>query len=159
MTAATWVQKELAGSPHLGVHHSETFTAQELAQCEHVSGHRVAKVVILMADGRPIELILPASRQVDLDWVRSLLGAREVRLASEDELTGLFADCEPGALPPLRHGANMDVLMDGFLRVAGDILLPGATHRDAYRMRFDDWFALVNPRVELVTGGSFDELD
>src|SRR3712207_7396677 len=44
-----------------------------------VSGHRVAKVVGVLADGRPVELILPASRRVMLDRVREVLGAAEVR--------------------------------------------------------------------------------
>ena len=46
-----------------------------LAQREHFSGHRVAKVVVAMVDGRPVELILPASRRVRLDRVQRLLGA------------------------------------------------------------------------------------
>jgi hypothetical protein len=27
----------------------------------------------------------------------------------------------------------------------------GGTHRDAVRMRFDDWFNLVQPRVEMLS--------
>jgi hypothetical protein len=38
--------------------------------------------------------------------------------------------------------------MDGHLRRGGDIFILGGTHCDALRMRFDDWFAMVNPRVE-----------
>jgi Ala-tRNA(Pro) deacylase len=133
------------------LHHAEAFTAQEVAQREHISGHRVAKVVGIMADGRPIELILPASRRVMLDWVRHLLGAGEVRLASEAELEKLFTGCELGAIPALRHWHGVDVIMDGHLRVDGDILIEGGTHRDALRMRFDDWFAMVQPRVEMLS--------
>src|SRR5262249_23932119 len=124
-------------------------TAQAVAQQEHVSGHRVAKVVGVMADGNPIELILPASRRVRLDWVRELLGALDVRLATEEELDHYFTDCERGAIPALRHWRNVEVLMDGHLRVAGDILLQAGPHCDAVRMRFDDWFQMVTPRVEL----------
>ena len=38
--------------------------------------------------------------------------------------------------------------MDGNLCTRGDIVLLGGTHRDAIRMNFDDWFDMVNPRVE-----------
>jgi Ala-tRNA(Pro) deacylase len=150
MAAVTWIRDELEqrGLAYQEVHHPEAYTAQAVAQHEHVSGHRVAKVVVVLADGRPVELILPASRRVVLDWVREALGAREVRLATEAEMEQHFTDCECGAIPALRHWQGVDVLMDGALRVDGDILFQAGTHRDAVRMRFDDWFRMVNPRVE-----------
>jgi Ala-tRNA(Pro) deacylase len=153
MSTATWVHDELdrRGIAYEDLHHPDAFTAQEVAQREHVSGHRVAKVVGVLADGRPIELVLPASRRVALDRVRQLLGASQVRLATEDELAHYFPGCEPGAIPALRHWPGVEVIMDVHLRCDGDIYLPGGTHRDAIRMKFDDWFALVQPRVEQVS--------
>lgn len=134
--------------PYEELHHPDAFTAQELAQREHVSGHRVAKVVGVMADGQPVEVVLPASRRVALDLVRHALGATDVRLATEDELEECFCDCEVGAIPALRHWRGVDVLMDPHLRTDGDILIQGGTHQDAIRMKFSDWFEMVNPRVE-----------
>src|SRR5262249_58825726 len=117
-------------------HPPEVFRAQAVAKEEHVSGHGEGKVVGVMADGTPIDMILPASRRVRLDWVRELLGALDVRLATEEELDHYFTDCERGAIPALRHWRNVEVLMDGHLRVAGDILFQAGTHCDAVRMRF-----------------------
>jgi Ala-tRNA(Pro) deacylase len=153
MATATWVREELdrRGVAYQELHHTDAYTASEVAQREHVSGHRVAKVVGVIADGRPVELVLPASRRVDLDRVRELLGAREVRLATEPELGRCFTGCEVGAIPALRHWAGVDVVMDGHLRCGGDIYILGGTHRDAIRMNFDDWFEVVDPRVELFT--------
>jgi len=150
MSTATWIRNELEqrGLSFQEQHHPEAFTAQDVAQREHVSGHRVAKVVVVMADERPVELILPASRRVLLERVRQLLGAGQVRLASEAELNQHFTGCELGAIPALRHWPGVDVLMDESLRVTGDILFQAGTHCDAVRMRFEDWFALVGPRVE-----------
>jgi Ala-tRNA(Pro) deacylase len=94
-----------------------------------------------------VELILPASRRVRLERVQRLLGAREVRLATEPEMEQYFKDCETGAIPPLRHWQNVEVLMDTAMQVAGNILFPAGTHRDAVSMRFEDWFRIVNPPV------------
>ncbi|HJZ58531.1 MAG TPA: YbaK/EbsC family protein [Gemmataceae bacterium] len=156
MATATWVREELdrRGIAYQELQHPDAFTAAEVAQKEHVSGHRVAKVVCAMADGRPVELILPASRRVNLDRVRELLNVREIRLASEKELAQLFTDCELGAVPAMRHWEGVDVMMDGQLCCGGDIYILGGTHRDAIRMQFDDWFAMVSPRVESFTDPS-----
>jgi len=153
MSTATWVKNMLdeGGLAYEELHHPEAFTAQEMAQREHVTGHRVAKVVVAIADGHPIELILPATRRVLLGQLRMRLGARDVRLASEQEMEQHFADCELGAMPPLRHWQGVDVVMDDSMRVDGDIVFQAGTHFDAVRMRFADWFALVKPRVDYFT--------
>jgi Ala-tRNA(Pro) deacylase len=153
MATPQWIKNMLAvrGIAYEELHHPEAFTAQEVAHEEHVSGHRVAKVVVVLADGRPVELVLPASRHVTLERVRELLGAREVRLATEAEMSQFFTDSEPGAIPALRHWEGVDVLMDASMDVGGDIVLQAGTHADAVRLRFGDWFKIVAPRVETFT--------
>jgi Ala-tRNA(Pro) deacylase len=149
MATPLWIRKvlELRGIPFEELRHPEAYTAQEVAQREHVSGHRVAKVVVVMADGRPVELILPASRQVNLDKARTVLHAHEFRLATEEEMEKAFTDCEVGAIPALRHWKGVDVLMDRSLNVEGDILFQAGTHADAIRLNFRDWYEMVNPQV------------
>src|SRR6516165_298869 len=98
MATPSWIRKmlQLRGIPFEELHHSKVYTAQEVAQREHFTGHRVAKVVVVMVDNRPVELILPASRHVNFDRVRTILQAHEVRLASEAESERYFTDCEVG---------------------------------------------------------------
>lgn len=147
MSAKPWIRKHLqeAGVPFREVHHPDAFTAQQLAHHEHISGRRVAKVVIAYADGRPLLLVLPATHRVVLNWLRELTGARELRLGDESDLAALFPDCEIGAEPPLPRG--FQVWMDESMRVPDDILFSAGTHRDAVLMPFGRWFELVKPRV------------
>ncbi len=149
MATPEWVRKvlRLRGVPFEELHHNEVYTAQEVAHLEHFSGHRVAKVVVIMADGRPVELVLPATRQVQFDRLRAILGAGQVRLATEEEMAKFFTDCEVGAVPPLRHWQGVDVVMDRALEVEGDILFQAGTHADAVRLNFRDWYELVRPQV------------
>jgi len=153
MATATWIKSmlEKRGVEFEELRHRVAFTAQEVAQSEHVSGHCLAKVVVVMADGRPVELILPASRRVLLGRVRMLLDVDEVRLASEAEMDRIFSDCETGAIPPLRHWRDVAVLMDASLSHARELVFQAGTHEDAIRLKFHDWLSLVNPRVEFFT--------
>jgi Ala-tRNA(Pro) deacylase len=138
---------QLRGIPFQETHHPDAYTSQEVAQREHMSGHRLAKVVVAMADGKPVELVLPATRHVDVSRLRTVLHAREARLATEDEMERFFTDCEVGAVPPLRHWKEVDVVMDNSLKVEGDILFQAGTHADAIRLNFKDWFEMVKPQV------------
>ncbi len=149
MATMTWIKNLLDenGVRYREVQHLLAFTAQKLAEREHVSGHRVAKVVVVIADGRPVELVLPASRRVSLEKVRKALPAIDVRLATEEEMERYFDGCEVGAIPALDHWKGVPVLMDPTMKVPGDIVLQGGTHRDAICLRFEDWFDLVKPRV------------
>jgi Ala-tRNA(Pro) deacylase len=156
MATAAWIKDmlEKRGVAYEELHHRVAFTAQEVAQSEHISGDRLAKVVVIIADGRPVELILPASRRVVLDRVRKLLAADAIHLASEAEMERIFTDCETGAIPPLRHWKDVTVLMDASMSNTRDLVFQAGTHADAIRLKFQDWLALVNPRVE-----SFTELE
>lgn len=149
MGARPWVMEQVrrTGAVFAEVHYPEAYTAQQLAHREHVSGHRVAKVVVVYADGRPMMLVLPASHRVNFDRLRETLKAKEISLASESEVSGLFPDCETGAEPPLRHG-DLDVTMDPSMKVEGDILFSAGTHADGIMMPFTAWYDLVHPRVE-----------
>jgi Ala-tRNA(Pro) deacylase len=149
MATPKWIRKmlELRGIPFLELHHREAYTAQEVAQREHISGHHVAKVVVVMIDGRPVELVLPASRRVNLDRVRTELHAHDIRLATEVEMEKYFTDCEVGAVPALPHWKGVDVLMDRSLKVEGDILFQAGTHADAIQLTFQDWYEMVKPQV------------
>jgi len=153
MATTAWIKSmlERRGVAYEELRHRVAFTAQEVAQSEHVSGHCLAKVVIVLADGRPAELILPASRRVVLERVCKLLGANEVRLASEAEMDRIFSDCETGAIPPLRRWREVEVLMDASLSNAGELVFQAGTHEDAIRLKFQDWLSLVSPRVEFFT--------
>ena len=80
------------GVPFQTQHHPIAFTAQEVAASEHVPGRMVVKVVMVVADGKPVMLALRATDRVDLSRVRSLLGVSEARLAEEREFSALFPD-------------------------------------------------------------------
>lgn len=149
MATPAWIRKMLMlrRISFEELHHPEVYTAQEMAQREHISGHRVAKVVVVMADAKPVELVLPASRHVNLARVRSVLEANEVRLATEQEMEKFFDDCDVGAIPPVRHWKDVDVYMDRSLKVDGEIVFHAGTHTDAIRLNFQDWRNMVNPRV------------
>lgn len=150
MATLAWIKSALdrRGIRYQEVRHSAVYSAQELAHAEHVSGHRVAKVVVVLADGHPAELILPASRQVVFAEVARVLGAKEVRLATEPELAKLFADCEVGAVPALPHAKGVKVLLDEALAGPGEILFQAGTHQDAIKLNFEDWLKVATPRID-----------
>ena len=52
-----------------------------------------------------------------------------VGLATEDEVTSLFPDCERGAVPPLGAAYALECIVDENLEGEGDVYLEGGDHR------------------------------
>ncbi len=129
------------------VTHPVVYTAQEVAAVQHVSGKEIAKVVIALADGSLIMLVLSGSYKVNVGKAAAALGAREMRLAHEDEFAATFPDCEVGAMPPFGNLYNVPVLVDGALAEDEKIVFQAGTHADTLVIRYADYEKLVEPKV------------
>ena len=127
--------------------HDTTYTAQDLAAIEHVPGRKVIKPVVVKADGRFLMCALPASHRVDLDTLRAQLQANEVQLAGEEELSGLFSDCELGAEPPIGRIFGMPTIMDESLFADERVTFQAGTHQDAVTMTLADFRKVAQPEV------------
>ena len=125
--------------------HPARYTAQELAQVEHVPGRLIAKAVMVVADGNPVMVVVPGVSKVDLAAVRKALGAKEVRLALEQEFGHLFPDCEIGAMPPFGNLYGVPVLVDAALARDPVIFFNAGSHRRAVTMTYADYARLVRP--------------
>ena len=133
--------------PFQVVHHPLAYTAQEVAAAEHVPGRMLAKVVMALADGKMVMLALPAPSRVDLTKAASMLGAKEVRLAHEEEFAAAFPDCEVGAMPPFGNLYDLPVFVDKALTEDEDIVFNAGTHTDTISMKYADYERLVKPAV------------
>ena len=127
--------------------HPAAFTAQEEASVTHTSGWRWAKSVVCFVDDEPVQAVVPAHYLVNLDRLVTVAGGTAIRLAREDELEWLYPECEAGAMPPLGPLYKQRVFLDTSLALEPTIAFNGGTHRDAIRMRTEDFIALARPII------------
>ncbi len=125
--------------------HSPAYTAQAAAATLHVPGKELAKTVVVKAGKEMALAVLPASYHVNLKKLGEVLG-KPVKLASEEEFASLFPDCELGAMPPFGVLYDLPVVADKVLAEDEEIVFNAGTHRDAIRMRFEDFEKLAKPK-------------
>jgi Ala-tRNA(Pro) deacylase len=135
------------GVRYTRLEHPVAYTAQEEAAVSHVPGREWAKTIVCFANEEPILAVLPADFTVDEARLRSLTGARTLRLARESEFARLYPECEPGAMPPLGTLYGQRVFVEKSLTADPEIVFNAGTHTDAIRMRYSDFEALVRPIV------------
>ncbi len=138
--------------------HRLAYTAQQLAAAEHVSGKLVAKVVMALANGTLTMLVLPASSNVNLEKLKADLGAKELRLAREEEFATLFPDCEVGAMPPFGNLYGIPVYLDRTLARVPEITFPAGSHSESMRIRYADYERLVHPQLREFAAGQMSEV-
>jgi Ala-tRNA(Pro) deacylase len=116
-------------------HHPIAYTAQEVAASEHLPSQQMAKVVMVVADGKLAMLVLPASRRVDEERAAAALNATTVRLAREEEFASTFADCDVGAMPPFGTLYGVPVYVDDGLAEHEGRLAHLDDHAEVRRLR------------------------
>jgi Ala-tRNA(Pro) deacylase len=128
-------------------HHTQAFSAQKIAESEHIPGKMVAKTVIVLADNNMIALVLPATYLADLKKIQTVLGAREIRLAHEAEFVATFSDCEVGAMPPFGNLYGIPVYVEQRLTEEETMIFPVGTYTDTMSLKYADFERLVHPKV------------
>ena len=109
------------------VPHPHTQTASASAVASHVLADSFAKAVVLKGGDGFMLAVLPASRHIQFDELRRLLGT-EVDMANEEQIGTLFIDCEPGSVPALGAAYGLNVVVDDSLAQQPDIYFEGGDH-------------------------------
>src|SRR5581483_3918566 len=129
--------------------HRPASCSTKRAHSMHVPGLRVAKTVLVRAGDRFVLTVLPSTSRVDLERLGGILGlsAEEVRLATADELIGLFNDCEPAVVPPFGRLYEIETVCDSSLADVDELVFGGNMRHEGLRMRSADYIAVEAPVV------------
>ncbi|NJN28958.1 MAG: YbaK/EbsC family protein [Cyclobacteriaceae bacterium] len=133
--------------PYLTIKHSQAFSAQKVAAAAHVPGKNMIKTVMVMINGQMAMAVLPASYRVDFDMLKDVTGEGNVRLASETEFKDMFADCEPGAMPPFGNLYNLEVFVAKSVTENEEIAFNAGNFAEIIQMSYSDFYRLVHPKI------------
>jgi Ala-tRNA(Pro) deacylase len=132
--------------------HPRSHCSSEAAEAAHISGTRLAKAVIVEDAARYLAVVVPASRHVNLTAVRMAIG-NQCGLATEDEVAGIFSDCERGSIPAPAQAYGLDVLIDREMLGSDDVYLQSGDHRLLIRLDGSAFSQLMSAQ----TAGAFSE--
>lgn len=99
------------GVDYLLILHPHTGSSMETAEIAHVPGDSLAKGVVLKDSDGFLLVVIPADYHLNLDMICSLL-KRDLHMADEDSLEGLFPDCEVGAIPAIGQAYGVKTIWD-----------------------------------------------
>lgn len=137
---------------HELVPHAPTGSSLESARVAHVPPERVAKGVLLTADGKYLLAVTRADRHLNLEELRRQLQA-SVDLATREDLETVFADCALGAVPPLGPAYGIQSVWEEELMKEPDLYFEFGDHTHLVHVRTRDYLALLDHERH----GSFSE--
>jgi len=118
------------------IKHPRTQSSMKTAQSARIPGGLLAKAVILRDERDYLMAILPSTHHLDLDMI-NLHQDRDMELVSEEDISCLFSDCEPGALPPIGPAYDIETILDEALTGLPDIYFEAGDHRELIHVSGD----------------------
>ena len=122
--------------------HPHTESSMQSAQKAHVPGNQLAKGVVVRDGDHYAMVVVPSAKHIDRDWLRSQFGDT-AELASEADLSRVFYDCAPGAVPPIGKAWGLDTYLDESLVGQPEVYFEAGDHEDLVRLSGEDFEALL----------------
>lgn len=138
---------ELLEANHIqyqSLEHEPTRTCADAARIRGTTLEQGAKALVCMADKKPVLIVLPCSRKLDVKLFKQTFGVKDLRFATTDEvrqLTGL----EIGSIPPLGRLFNLHTHLDLALSSQKQIAFNAGDISRSVIMDYTDYLHLENP--------------
>ena len=125
------------------IHHAQSDSSLNSAHLANISPMKLAKAVVLEDhEGRRMMALLPSTHKISFHKLSDEMN-RDFHLLSEKQLYPLFADCQPGAVPPVSHAYQMDAIYDDLLFEQRDIFLEAGDHFSLIHLKHQEFTKLV----------------
>jgi Ala-tRNA(Pro) deacylase len=109
------------------VGHPRSVSALRTARLAHVPGDQLAKSVLLEDESGYLMAVIPSTHRVHLGMLHHQL-QRRMGLAIESEVTELFRDCDPGAIPAIGPAYRVATIIDDRLLQQPDVYFEAGDH-------------------------------
>jgi Ala-tRNA(Pro) deacylase len=137
----------LTGVQYQVISHVPAYSAHSVALATHIPDRNLAKTLLVRADEQYWMAVLRADFHFNQKLLKHALEAKHVSLATEEELTVFFPDCEVGAMPPFGKLYALPVVVDKALVEDEEIVFNACTHSQSVKMKFDEYQRLVQPII------------
>lgn len=154
MTVAPRLQQYIAGHEIAWepVEHRTSACGMDSAHRAHVPPGEVAKAVLLEDSYGYVIAVIPADRRLDVGKIGAALD-RDLALADETEVSYLFPDCAPGAVPPLGEAYGMTTVWDASLAEKPHVYFEGGDHRTLVRVSGKAFASLMSAADRIAAAG------
>lgn len=107
----------------------------------------IIRVKISSANKKFVMLVLPGVSRFDVNRVKQLFEAKDIRFATEQEVDDLTIGVKPGGVPPFGNLFDIEVIVDPQLFENEKIVFNAGDKSFSVGMYSKDYLQLVDPQV------------
>ena len=126
--------------------HPPTLTCEDAAGMRSTTASQGAKAMLMLADQKPILLVLSGDKKIDTKVIKKTFGYKDLRFAPSDQVE-IITGALPGAVPPFGNLFNVPVFVDEGLLFNNEIAFNAGLRTASVIMKSVDYVALVKPTV------------
>ena len=128
------------------IHHDSSISSLNTAHRAQIPAQQLVKPVVLHDAQGYVMALVPSTRYVYISKLNDMMH-RNLELATEGELVGLFYDCESGAIPPIGQAYGMQTVIDCELECCNEIYIEAGNHKDVVHMSGNAFHKLMTDCV------------
>lgn len=133
--------------PYQLFEHEPVYTSEQAAKIRGSSLKEGAKALIFVADGKPVMIVVPGDKKVDVKRFKEIYKISDLRMATPQEVETVTGGVKIGAVHPLGNLHNLPVYVDNSLGRNQEIVFNAGLHTKSIRMRYQDYYRLVGPML------------
>lgn len=124
------------------VQHPKTYTSRDTARAAHIPEDHIAKAVVVENMDGYAMVVIPGSGWLKLQALRDDAD-RSFILADESEVEKMFADCKPGAIPPLGPVYGLETFLDEQLTTLANVYFEAGDHENLVHVNGEAFHSLL----------------
>ena len=129
------------------IEHEPVYTSEQAAKIRGISLKQGAKSLLLKAKNEFILAVLPGDKRLDSKKLKTLLGVKDLRFASPEEVKEIMG-CEIGACYPFGNLIGIKMVIDNSLAVNDIISFNPGVHHVSIKLKWSDYNFSVKPDLE-----------
>jgi len=126
--------------------HEPVYTSEDAARVRGLSMESGAKSLLLKTKDNFILVVISGSKKIDSKKLKMLLGVKEVRFATPDEVE-VKMGCKVGACYPLGSIASLKTYLDSSLLSQPKISFNPGVHNKSIKLKLNDYITLEDPEI------------
>lgn len=127
--------------------HTPVFTSEEAAKIRGVAAEFGAKALVLKAETLTVLCVVPGDKKLDSKKVKSLLGSKSLRFATEGEVEVLCTGVKIGSVPPFGSIFGLKTIFDRSFDRLGEVTFNPGRHEKTIWMACQDLLACEQPQL------------
>lgn len=133
------------------IEHAPVFTSKQAAPIRGTKLEQGAKALLFKTkEGNFVLVVLPGNQRADSKKLRVLLGTKDIRFATPEEVI-VHMGCAIGSCYPFGVVAGLRTLADPLLGDNEVISLNPGRHDISIKMRYADYIRLAKPEIISIT--------